>query len=86
MRNIIKDLTKNTSNPPNVLDSVCCSDQDINHLIGSLLAMLSSIMRNEVTDKSINVVEREIKIFLTYLHLVQNNIDINQTKKKTKPY
>jgi len=89
MRNRIKHYKNDTSNPPKLVKSVCSSTQDINHLIGSLLAMISSIMRNEVTDASINRVEREIKVFLTYLHIVQNNFednDDNGRKKKRIPY
>ena len=44
------------------------------------------MIRNEVTDESINGVDREIKIFLTYLHLVQNNIENDKINKKTKSY
>ena len=89
MRNRIKDYKNDTSNPPKVVESLCCSTRDINHLIGSLLAMISSIMRNEVTDESINGVEREIKKFLTYLHIIQSNFrsnDNDKMNKKTKPY
>ena len=89
MRNRIKDYKNDTSNPPKVVESLCCSTQDINHLIGSLLAMISSIMRNEVTDESINGVEREIKVFLTYLHIIQSNFrsnDNDKRNKNTKPY
>ena len=54
LRNRITDYNNDTTNPPKLLESLCCSPQDINNLIGSLLAMISSTMRNEVTDESIN--------------------------------
>ena len=51
--------------------------------------MISSIMRNEVKDESIDGIERKIKSFLSNIHIVQKgDISSNDDKKskKTKPY
>ena len=83
---VIKDYA---DNPPNLIKDSRCSVKVINNLIESLLSIISSITRNEVTDKSIDGIEREIRLFLSNLHIVmKGDISSNDDKKikKMTPY
>ena len=79
---------KNDRTSPNKLvEDYCCSENVVNNLIGSLLSMISCIMKKEVIDTSIFKIEREIKLFLSNLNIFEkSNIssENNEESKKTK--
>jgi len=89
LKAIIIDIIDYADNPPKLIEDSRCSMKVFNNLIGNLLSIISYIMRNEVTDESIDGIEREIKLFLSNLHIVQKgDISFNDDKKskKTKSY
>ena len=89
MRHRIKEHKKDKANPPMILQSRSCPSQDITNLIGSLVSMVATIMNKEVTDEHINIVDREVRIFLTYLNKIQQSSqteDNKGRKTKSKPY
>ena len=47
-------LKDDIDNPPVLKEKICCSVQAITNLICSLVSIISSIMKHEVTDESIN--------------------------------
>ena len=81
-------LKEDIDNPPVLKENICCSVQAINNLIGSLVSMISSIMKHEVTDESIDDSDREIKLYLSNLNIAQNGVislgDVDMSKK-SKP-
>ena len=89
LKDRILALKNDTLSPPQLLEHESCSAQQILDLIGSLLSMVSSIMKHEVSNVTIDVIEREIKLFLTNLHIVQDKIyseEANKEDTSTKPY
>ena len=89
LRDRILALKNDTLNPPKLVVHESCSSEEILQLVGSLLSMISSIMKNEVSNVTIDGVEREIKLFLTNLHIVQEKIysvDVNKEYTSKKPY
>ena len=65
----------------------CGSEQEIGNLIGSMLSMITSLMTKEVCNESIYKMDREIKIFLSFLHIVQaKRINYDRKKDKKKKY
>ena len=89
---VLKERIEAIRNDPltsnKLLEQTCGSGQEISHMIGSMLSMISSIMRKEVFDESIDKIEREIKIYLSFFHMVQdksNNHDKKKSRMKRKP-
>ena len=73
----VDDLRKriiNMKNDPSIVlklhEHKCGSEQEISNLTGSMLSMIASVMKREVSHESVDTIEREIKIFLTNLHIV----------------
>ena len=84
LRQRILTLKNDTLNPPKLCKDSSCSSQLILHLIGSLLSMISSIMKNEASNDTILQTDREIKLFLTNVHIVQDHMYFgNQNKECT---
>ena len=54
-------------NPPKLKKDMCCSVQEVNNLIGSMVSMIASIMCRDVADDAIYEVDREIRLFLSNL-------------------
>ena len=92
----VNDLRKkiiNMKNDPSTVlklnEHKCGSEQEISNLIGSMLSMIASVMKREVSHESVGTIEREIKIFLTNLHIVdvQMNKDFRKNKNvERKPF
>ena len=88
LRERIEGCKSNKVAPPKLVEAKYCSKDSINQFIGSLLSMISSVMRKCVSDASISHVDREIKIFLSYLNLLEYKDEAkddksnNKTKKK----
>ena len=61
------------------MDDSRCSMNAVNNLIGSLVSMISFIMRNELIDESIFGMEGEIKIFLSNFDLFHRDKIASQT-------
>ena len=57
----------------------------VNNLIGSLVSMLSAVMKNEVKDDSLFEIERETRLFLSNIHIFQkSNISSENNEKSIK--
>ena len=82
LRQRILTLKNDTLNPPKLCKDSSCSSQLILHLIGSLLAMISSIMKNEASNDTILQTDREIKLFLTNVHIVQDHMYFGNQNKE----
>ena len=55
-------LNDDIDNPPVLKENISCSVQAINSLIVSLVSMISSVMKHEVADESIDNSDRETKL------------------------
>ena len=56
-----------------------CSKDNINMMIGGMLSMVSQIMRRDVTDDTPSQMDREIKLFLSYVNIVSKSIQTKHT-------
>ena len=72
---------------PHDADAECkklCSLNDINNCIGNLLSIISIVMIRGVDMKhTSDELNREIRIFLTYIHTISTSMDDYESKKKT---
>ena len=84
LREKIEQLKSNKVAPPKRVTSKTCSKDSINQLIGSLLSMISCVMNKNGSDSTIGQVDREIKIFLTYLNIIEYIDETQDDKKKRK--
>ena len=75
---------------PKILETKKCSVSDMNNLIGSLLSCVSKVMIRNVIEKDPDYFDREIKLFLSNIHMVQENLSMLENDKKDlkrrKPY
>ena len=89
LRDRILTIKNDATNPHKLVQHESCSTQQILDLVGSLLSMISSIMKNKVSNITICQVEREIKLFLTNVHIVHEKMysqNENEEQTNTKPY
>lgn len=74
---------------PQILNTKRCSVSDVNILIGSLLSCVSKVMIRHVTENDPDYLDREIRLFLSNIHTVQESLmfenDIKDLKRG-KPY
>ena len=88
LRERIEAIKKDPLTSNTLIEQTCGSGEEICHMVGSMLSMIASIMRKEVFEESVDQIEREIKIYLSYFDIVQDKRN-NQFKKKsstkTKP-
>ena len=91
----VDDLRKkiiNMKNDPSTVlklhEHKCGSEQEISNLIGSMLSMIASVMKREVSHESVDTIEREIKIFLSNLDIVDGkmNKDCKKKNMERKPF
>ena len=74
LRDKINELKTRPGGAPRILPPVGCSVENICQFIGSLLSMIAALMKKEIEDNKIIQVEREIKIFLSNLDIVQKSL------------
>ena len=67
----INQLKGDKANPPKLKRGKGCSIKEVNEFIGSMIAMISSIISTSVSDMSFYRVDREIKMFLSNTDKVQ---------------
>ena len=86
----VDDLRKriiNMKNDPSIVlklhEHKCGSEQEISNLIGSMLSMIASVMKREVSHESVDTIEREIKIFLSNLDIVDGKMNKDCKKIRT---
>jgi len=85
----IAALKQRLEGPPVLLIPKCCSVSDINTFVGSLLSTIARVMKKEVTPHSIISTDREIKLYLSSLHRIQESFPTSEsdnTMKRKKPY
>ena len=69
---------------PRIDDRSKLLEKQINQFIGSLLSMISCVMAKYVTEVKISRVEREVKVFLSYLNLLESSIQCHNDSGKRK--
>ena len=74
LRDKINELKNQPGGSPRTLPPKGCSVENICQFVGSWLSMIAALMKKEIEDNKIIKVEREIKIFLSNLDIVQKSL------------
>ena len=70
----ITEFKNQPGGSPDILSLNGCSVEEIFQFVGSWLSMIAALMKKNIYDSEIIKVEREIKIFLSNLDIVQKSI------------
>ena len=83
LRKRIEAIRNDPLTSKNLIEQTCGSGHEISHMIGSMLSMIASILTKEVFDDSIDKIEREIKIYLSFFDIAQDKTH-HLVKKKSR--
>ena len=56
-----------------------CSKDNIDMMIGDMLSMVSQIMKRDIMDDTPSQMDREIKLFLSYVNIVSKSMQTKYT-------
>ena len=66
-------MNQDEGSPP-ILRQQGCGVKDIYFMVGSIFSCAAKVMEREVNLKDVDELDREIKLFLTNIHIVKSSL------------